>query len=87
MCINRFCWRHAGTAKTVNVLNRESLFDEIKTIISVLPDIEFKQVVLNCDDSLKSDILSSEIALPVIKMIFHIALALTNVYRLKVCSI
>ena len=53
--------------KTVNVLNRESLFDEIKTIISVLPDIEFKQVVLNCDDSLKSDILSSEIALPVIK--------------------
>lgn len=69
------------------MLNRESLFDEIKTIISVLPDIEFKQVVLNCDDSLKSDILLSEIALPVIKMIFHIALALTNVYRLKVCSI
>lgn len=53
--------------KTVNVFNRESLADEIKTIISALPDIEFKQVVLNCDDSLKSDILSSEIALPVIK--------------------
>lgn len=61
--------------------------DEIKTIIFALPDIEFKRVVLNCDDSLKSDILSSEIALPVIKMIFHTALALTNVYRLKVCSI
>lgn len=73
--------------KTVNVFNRESLADEIKTIIFALPDIEFKRVVLNCDDSLKSDILSSEIALPVIKMIFHIALVLTNVYRLKVCSI
>lgn len=53
--------------KTVNVFNRESLADEIKTIISALPDIEFKQIILNCDDSLKSDILSSEIALPVIK--------------------
>lgn len=41
--------------------------DEIKTIIFALPDIEFKQIILNCDDSLKSDILSSEIALPVIK--------------------
>lgn len=53
--------------KTVNVFNRESLADEIKTIIFALPDIEFKRVVLNCDDSLKSNILSSEIALPVIK--------------------
>lgn len=53
--------------KTINVFDGESLADEIKTIISALPDIEFKQVVLNCDDSLKSDILSSEIALPVIK--------------------
>ena len=53
--------------KTVNVFNRKSLADEIKTIIAALPNIEFKQVVLNCDDSLKSDILSSEIALPVIK--------------------
>lgn len=53
--------------KTVNVFNRESLADEIKTIIAVLPDIEFKQIILNCDDSLKSDILLSEIALPVIK--------------------
>ena len=53
--------------KTVNVFNRESLADEIKTIIAALPDIEFKQIILNCDDSLKSDILSSEIALPVIK--------------------
>lgn len=53
--------------KTVNVFKRESLADEIKTIISALPDIEFKQIILNCDDSLKSDILSSEIALPVIK--------------------
>ena len=53
--------------KTVNVFNRESLADEIKTIISALPDIEFKQIILNCDDSLKSDILSSEIALPLIK--------------------
>ena len=43
------------------------MWDEIKTIIAALQDIEFKQVVLNCDDSLKSDILSSEIALPVIK--------------------
>lgn len=61
--------------------------DEIKTIISALPDIEFKHIIINCDESLKSDILSSEIALPVIKMIFHIALALTNVYMLKVYSI
>lgn len=53
--------------KTVNLFDGKTLWDEIKTIISVLPDIEFKQVVLNCDDSLKSDILSSEIALPVIK--------------------
>ena len=53
--------------KTVNVFNRESLADEIKTIIAALPDIEFKQIILNCDDSLKSDILLSEIALPVIK--------------------
>ena len=53
--------------KKVNVFKRESLADEIKTIISALPDIEFKQIILNCDDSLKSDILSSEIALPVIK--------------------
>lgn len=73
--------------KTVNVFNRESLADEIKNIIAALPDIEFKQIILNCDDGLKSDILLSEIALPVIKMIFHTALALTNVYRLKVCSI
>ena len=53
--------------KTVNVFDGKTLWDEIKTIISELPDIEFKQVVLNCDDSLKSDILPSEIALPVIK--------------------
>lgn len=45
--------------KTVNVFDGEFLAAEIKTIISALPDIEFKQVVLNCDDSLKSDILSS----------------------------
>lgn len=53
--------------KTVNVFDGELLAAEIKTIISALPDIEFKQVIINCDDSLKSDILSSEIALPVIK--------------------
>ncbi len=53
--------------KTVNVFDGKTLWDEIKTIISALPDIEFKQVIINCDDSLKSDILSSEIALPVIK--------------------
>lgn len=53
--------------KNVNVFNRESLADEIKNLIAALPDIEFKRVVLNCDDSLKSDILLSEIALPVIK--------------------
>lgn len=53
--------------KTVNVFNRESLADEIKNIISALPDIEFKQIIINCDDGLKSDILLSEIALPVIK--------------------
>ena len=53
--------------KTVNVFNRESLADEIKTIIFALPDIEFKQIIINCDDGLKSDILLSEIALPVIK--------------------
>lgn len=53
--------------KTINVFDGENLTAEIKTIISALPDIEFKQIILNCDDSLKSDILSSEIALPVIK--------------------
>lgn len=53
--------------KTINVFDGKTLWAEIKTIISALPDIEFKQVVLNCDDSLKSDILSSEIALPVVK--------------------
>ena len=53
--------------KTVNVFDGKTLVDEIKTIISALPDIEFKHVIINCDDSLKSDILSSEIALPVIK--------------------
>lgn len=53
--------------KNVNVFDGENLTAEIKTIISALPDIEFKQIILNCDDSLKSDILSSEIALPVIK--------------------
>lgn len=53
--------------KTVNVFEGEFLAAEIKIIIAALPDIEFKQIILNCDDSLKSDILSSEIALPVIK--------------------
>lgn len=53
--------------KTVNVFDGKFLTAEIKNIISALPDIEFKQVVLNYDDSLKSDILLSEIALPVIK--------------------
>ena len=55
--------------KTVNAFeaNKEILIDEIKNIISALPDIEFRQIILNSDDSLKSDILSSEIALPVIK--------------------
>lgn len=53
--------------KTVNVFDGKTLWDEIKTIIAALPDIEFKQIILNCDDSLKSDILLSEIALPVIK--------------------
>lgn len=53
--------------KTGNVFDGKTLWDEIKNIISALPDIEFKQIILNCDDSLKSDILSSEIALPVIK--------------------
>ena len=53
--------------KTFNVFDGKTLWDEIKTVIAALLDIEFKQVVLNCDDSLKSDILSSEIALPVIK--------------------
>lgn len=53
--------------KTVNVFDGKFLAAEIKTIISALPDIEFKQIILNCDDSLKSDILLSEIALPVIK--------------------
>lgn len=53
--------------KTVNVFDGKFLAAEIKTIISTLADIEFKQIIINCDDSLKSDILSSEIALPVIK--------------------
>lgn len=53
--------------KTINVFDGESLADEIKTIISALPDIEFKQIIINCDDNLKSDILSFEIPLPVIK--------------------
>lgn len=53
--------------KKVNVFDGEFLAAEIKTIISALPDIEFKQIILNCNDSLKSDILTSEIALPVIK--------------------
>ena len=53
--------------KTVNVFDGKTLWDEIKTIIAALPDIEFKKIILNCDDSLKSDILSSEIPLPVIK--------------------
>lgn len=53
--------------KTVNIFDGKTLADEIKTIISALPDIEFKQIIINCDDNLKSDILLSEIALPVIK--------------------
>ncbi len=53
--------------KTVNVFDGKFLAAEIKNIISTLADIEFKQIIINCDDSLKSDILSSEIALPVIK--------------------
>lgn len=53
--------------KTVNVFDGKFLAAEIKTIISALPDIEFKQIIINCDDSLKSDILPSEIGLPVIK--------------------
>lgn len=53
--------------KTVNVFDGNFLAAEIKTIISALPDIEFKQIILNCDNSVKSDILSSEIALSVIK--------------------
>lgn len=53
--------------KTVNVFDGKVLTAEIKTIISALPDIEFKQVVLNCDDSVKTNILLSEIELPVIK--------------------
>lgn len=53
--------------KTVNVFDGKTLADEIKNLIAALPDIEFKQIILNCDDSLKSDILLSEIALPVIK--------------------
>ena len=65
--LNAFAGGMPVLQKTVNVFDGEFLAAEIKTIISALPDIEFKQVVLNCDDSLKSDILSSEIALPVIK--------------------
>lgn len=53
--------------KTVNVFDGENLTAEIKTIISALPDIEFKHIIINCDDNLKSDILSFEIPLPVIK--------------------
>ena len=53
--------------KTVNVFEGEFLAAEIKTIIAALPDIEFKQIIINCDDNLKSDILSFEIPLPVIK--------------------
>lgn len=53
--------------KTVNVFDGENLMAEIKTIISALPDIEFKHIIINCDDNLKSDILSFEIPLPVIK--------------------
>ena len=53
--------------KTVNIFDGKTLADEIKNLISALPDIEFKQIIINCDDSLKSDILLSEIALPVIK--------------------
>lgn len=53
--------------KTVNVFDGKFLTAEIKTIISALPDIEFKQIIINCDDSVKSDILSSEIAFSVIK--------------------
>lgn len=53
--------------KKVNVFDEKTLAAKIKTIIFALPDIEFKQIIINCDDSLKSDILSSEIALPVVK--------------------
>lgn len=53
--------------KTVNVFDGKFLTAEIKNIISALPDIEFKQIIINCDDSVKSDILSSEIAFSVIK--------------------
>lgn len=53
--------------KTVNVFDGKTLWDEIKTMIAALPDIEFKHIILNCDDSLKSDILSFEIPLPVVK--------------------
>lgn len=55
------------TVNIVNIFDGKTLADEIKNLIAALPDIEFKQVVLNCDDTLKSDILSSEIALPVVK--------------------
>lgn len=48
-------------------MTKKNLAAKIKTIIFALPDIEFKQIIINCDDSLKSDILSSEIALPVVK--------------------
>lgn len=53
--------------KTVNVFDGKFLTAEIKTIISALPDIEFKQIILNCDDSVKSNILLSEFTLSVIK--------------------
>lgn len=53
--------------KTVNVFDGKFLAAEIKTIISALPDIEFKQIILNCDDSVKSNILLSEFTLSVIK--------------------
>lgn len=65
--LNAFAGGMPVLQKTVNVFDGKTLVDEIKIIIAALTDIEFKQVVLNCDDSLKSDILSSEIALPVIK--------------------
>ena len=87
MYIYCFCWWHAGIAKPVNVFDGKTLWDEIKTIIAALPDIEFKQIIINCDDGLKSDILLSEIALPVIKNDISHSVGFNECLQAEVCSI
>lgn len=53
--------------KTVNVFDGKILSNEIKCIISAMPDIIFKQIVVNGNDRLKNDIILDGIALPIIK--------------------